>query len=180
MLFRSLRGNPGGLLTAAISISDRFLPAGTIVSTKGRTAADNTKETAQYAQTWKVPLVVLIDRNSASASEILAAAIQENGRGVIVGERSYGKGTVQTLFPLQSAPAGLRLTTAKFYSPDGREMSGAGVTPDVKVLSTIGNDATDDAAIAKALRLTADPKLMEMARRFIRTGAAPQVFRITM
>ncbi len=179
-LILDLRGNPGGLLTAAISISDRFLPAGTIVSTKGRTAADNTKETAHYAQTWKVPLVVLIDRNSASASEILAAAIQENGRGVIVGERSYGKGTVQTLFPLQSAPAGLRLTTAKFYSPDGREMSGAGVTPDVKVSATIGNDATDDAAIAKALRLTADPKLMEMARHFIRTGTAPQVFRITM
>ena len=179
-LILDLRGNPGGLLTAAISISDRFLPSGTIVSTKGRTAADNTKETAQYAQTWKVPMVVLIDRNSASASEILAAAIQENGRGVIVGERSYGKGTVQTLFPLQSAPAGLRLTTAKFYSPDGREMSGAGVTPDVKVSATVGNDATDDAAIARALRLTTDPKLMEMSRRFIRTGAVPQVFRITM
>lgn len=179
-LILDLRGNPGGLLTAAISISDRFLPAGTIVSTKGRTAADNTKETAQYAQTWKVPLVVLIDRNSASASEILAAAIQENGRGVIVGERSYGKGTVQTLFPLQSAPAGLRLTTAKFYSPDGREMSGAGVTPDVKVVATVGNDATDDAAIAKALRVTADPKLMQMARSGLRTGEAPRVFRITM
>ncbi len=178
-LILDLRGNPGGLLTAAIAISDRFLPAGTIVSTKGRTPADNTKEQAQYAQTWKMPLVVLIDRNSASASEILAAAIQENGRGVIVGERSYGKGTVQTLFPLQSAPAGLRLTTAKFYSPDGREMSGAGVTPDVKVSTTIGNDAADDDAIAKALRLTADPKLIEMARRFTRTGAAPQVFRIT-
>ncbi len=179
-LILDLRGNPGGLLTAAISISDRFLPSGTIVSTKGRTAADNTQETAQYAQTWKMPLVVLIDRNSASASEILAAAIQENGRGVVVGERSYGKGTVQTLFPLQSAPAGLRLTTAKFYSPDGREMSGAGVTPDVKVIATVGSDATDDAAIAKALRLSTDPKVMEMARRFIRTGAAPQVFRITM
>ena len=178
-LILDLRGNPGGLLTAAIAISDRFLPAGTIVSTKGRTPADNTKEQAQYAQTWKMPLVVLIDRNSASASEILAAAIQENGRGVVVGERSYGKGTVQTLFPLQSAPAGLRLTTAKFYSPDGREMSGAGVTPDVKVMATVGNDATDDAAIAKAITLTADPKLMEMARRFTRTGAAPHVFHIT-
>ena len=178
-LILDLRGNPGGLLTAAIAISDRFLPAGTIVSTKGRTPADNTKEQAQYAQTWKMPLVVLIDRNSASASEILAAAIQENGRGVVVGERSYGKGTVQTLVPLQSAPAGLRLTTAKFYSPDGREMSGVGVTPDVKVMATVGNDATDDAAIAKAIALTADPKLMEMARRFTRTGAAPHVFHIT-
>jgi carboxyl-terminal processing protease len=178
-LVLDLRGNPGGLLTAAIAISDRFLPSGTIVSTKGRTPADNTQEQAQYAQTWKVPLVVLIDRNSASASEILAAAIQENGRGIVVGERSYGKGTVQTLFPLQSAPAGLRLTTAKFYSPDGREMSGSGVTPDVKVMATVGNDATDDAVIAKAVALTADPKLIEMARKFTRTGAAPHVFRIT-
>lgn len=179
-LILDLRGNPGGLLTAAVSISDRFLPSGTIVQTKGRTSADNSKEEAKYAQTWKMPLVVLIDRNSASASEILAAAIQENGRGVIVGERSYGKGTVQTLFPLQSASAGLRLTTAKFYSPDGREMSGAGVTPDVKVNPTVGNDATDDAAIARALRLANDPRLKDMAQRFSRTSEAPQVFRITM
>lgn len=178
-LILDLRGNPGGLLTAAISISDRFLPQGTIVQTKGRTPADNTKETAQYAKTWKVPMVVLIDRNSASASEILAAAIQENGRGVIIGERSYGKGTVQTLFPLSSAPAGLRLTTAKFYSPDGREMSGAGVTPDVKVNPVVGNDASDDAAIAKALSVTADPKLIEMARQGLRSGEAPKIFTIT-
>lgn len=179
-LVLDLRGNPGGLLTAAISISDRFLPEGTIVSTKGRNPGDNSKEVANYGQTWKVPMVVLIDRNSASASEILAAAIQENGRGVIVGERSYGKGTVQTLFPLQSAPAGLRLTTAKFYSPDGREMAGAGVTPDLKVDPTIGDDAQNDAAIAAALKLTNDRRLKEMASRFNRTSAAPRVFRVTI
>lgn len=179
-LILDLRGNPGGLLTAAISISDRFLPEGTIVSTRGRTASDNSKELATYSQTWKVPLVVLIDRNSASASEILAAAIQENGRGIIVGERSYGKGTVQTLFPLQSAPAGLRLTTAKFYSPEGREMSGAGVTPDLNADPTLGDDAENDAAIAAALKLTADPRLKEMAMRFIRTGAMPRVLRVTI
>lgn len=179
-LILDLRGNPGGLLTAAISISDRFLPTGTIVSTKGRNPSDNSREEANYGQTWKVPLVILIDRNSASASEILAAAIQENGRGVIVGERSYGKGTVQTLFPLQSAPAGLRLTTAKFYSPEGREMSGAGVTPDLKVDSTIADDAATDAAIAAALRVAADPRLKQMASRFIRTGEAPRVFRVTI
>jgi carboxyl-terminal processing protease len=179
-LVLDLRGNPGGLLTAAIEISDRFLPEGTIVSTKGRNPSDNTREEAAYGQTWKVPMVVLIDRNSASASEILAAAIQENGRGVIVGERSYGKGTVQTLFPLHAAPAGLRLTTAKFYSPEGREMSGAGVTPDLKVDPTIGDDADNDAAIAAALKLAADPRLKDMALHFIRTGEAPRVFRITI
>ncbi|MBS0204738.1 MAG: PDZ domain-containing protein [Planctomycetes bacterium] len=179
-LVLDLRGNPGGLLTAAISISDRFLPAGTIVSTRGRNATDNSREQAVYGQTWKVPLVVLVDRNSASASEILAAAIQENGRGIIVGERSYGKGTVQTLFPLQSAPAGLRLTTAKFYSPEGREMAGAGVTPDLKVDPTIGDDAENDAAIAAALKLTADPRLKEMASHFIRTGAVPRVIRVVI
>jgi carboxyl-terminal processing protease len=179
-LILDLRGNPGGLLTAAIAISDRFLPEGTIVSTKGRTAADNSREQANYGQTWKVPLVLLIDRNSASASEILAAAIQENGRGIIVGERSYGKGTVQTLFPLQSAPAGLRLTTARFYSPEGREMAGAGVTPDLAVDPTIGDDAENDAAIATAIKLTADPRLKDMAMRFIRTGAAPRVLRVTI
>ena len=122
--------------------------------------------------------MVLIDRNSASASEILAAAIQENGRGIIVGERSYGKGTVQTLFPLQSAAAGLRLTTAKFYSPEGREMSGEGVTPDVKVHTLIGSDSDDDTALAKALRLSIDPKVIEMARRPVRSGEAPRVLRI--
>ena len=136
-------------------------------------------EEAHFGKTWKVPLVLLIDRNSASASEILAAAIQENNRGLIVGERSYGKGTVQTLFPLQAAPAGLRLTTAKFYSPEGREMSGAGVTPDLKVDPTIGDDAENDAAIATALKLSVDPRLKEMAAKLIRTGAVPRVFRTT-
>ncbi|MDB5344102.1 MAG: carboxyl-terminal protease [Schlesneria sp.] len=179
-LIIDLRGNPGGLLTSAIAISDRFLPAGTIVSTKGRNASDNSKEEANYAQTWKVPLVILIDRNSASASEILAAAIQENGRGIIVGERSYGKGTVQTLFPLQTAPAGLRLTTAKFYSPEGREMAGAGVTPDLKVDPTIGDDAENDAAIAAALKTAVDPRLKQMALRYIRTSEAPRAPRTTI
>lgn len=132
-LVLDLRGDPGGLLTASVQIADLFLPEGTIVSTRGRNESDNTVETAKAQETWKVPLVVLVDENSASASEIFAAAIQENGRGTIVGRHTYGKGTVQTLFPLQSVSAGLRLTTAKFYSPTGREMAGAGVEPDVLV-----------------------------------------------
>lgn len=132
-LIMDLRGNPGGLLTAAIQISDKFLPQGTIVATRGRTTADNTEEHATKEHTWKIPLVVLVDHNSASASEIFAAAIQENQRGVVVGRTSYGKGTVQTQFPLQTAGCGLRITTARFYSPTGRVMAGSGVTPDVPV-----------------------------------------------
>jgi carboxyl-terminal processing protease len=132
-LIIDLRGNPGGLLTAAIELSDKFLPCGTIVSTRGRTAGDQSMEYAKYDHTWKLPLVVLVDENSASASEIFAAAIKENQRGLVVGRRSYGKGTVQTHFPLQSVPGNLRLTTANFYSPTGRVMAGAGVEPDVKV-----------------------------------------------
>jgi carboxyl-terminal processing protease len=154
-LVLDLRGNPGGLLTTAIELSNKFLPSGTIVSTRGRTTQDNMQEKASNTQTWKVPLVVLIDENSASASEIFAAAIQENCRGVIVGRQSYGKGTVQTHFPLRSVGGNLKLTTAKFYSPKGREMANAGVTPDVQVTATSyrGTPSTADQDIQSALEV---------------------------
>jgi carboxyl-terminal processing protease len=171
-LILDLRGNPGGLLTTAIEISDRFLPAGTIVSTRGRTSADNSQEVAQQPNTWKTPLVVLIDHDSASASEIFAAAIQENQRGLIVGETSYGKGTVQTLFPLQSASGALRLTTAKFYSPDGREMAGQGVTPDIKVAGSLRDSETTDRTLQAALQAAKSPRLLDMAGQLARTGKA--------
>ncbi|MDF1743394.1 MAG: S41 family peptidase [Gimesia sp.] len=135
-LLFDLRGNPGGLLTEAIAVSNRFIPSGQIVSTRGRNQGDNTVESATHEQTWKTPLVVLVDGDSASASEIFAAAIQENRRGLIVGRKTYGKGTVQTHFPLQSVAGTFWLTTAKFYSPTGREMAGTGVTPDVSVKMT--------------------------------------------
>lgn len=160
-LVLDLRGNPGGYLTTAIEISDRFLPSGTIVSTRGRNRDDNSHESATRPNTWKVPLVVLIDHDSASASEILAAAIQENSRGLIVGETSYGKDTVQTLMPLNSVNAGLRLTTAKFYSPGGRVMAGVGVAPDVKVRTGTSDD--DAAMLQAALEATQDPDLQLMA-----------------
>lgn len=169
-LVMDLRGNPGGLLTTAITLSDRFVPAGTIVSTRGRTPSDNTKEVARYENTWTVPLVVLIDHNSASASEIFAAAIQENHRGVIVGEKSYGKGTVQTLFPLQSFPAALRLTTAKFYSPEGREMAGVGVIPDVKVTNDAEQSTEEDPVLIEGLRHVVSPKAKEMSKSYLRVG----------
>lgn len=138
-LVLDLRGNPGGLLTTAIEIGRLFVKDGTVVSTRGRTQDDTTSEPGADGATWNLPLAVLVDGDSASASEILAAAIQENNRGVIVGTQTYGKGTVQTLFPLQTAGVSLRLTTAQFYSPRGREMAGNGVTPDIPVT---GNDAT--------------------------------------
>ncbi len=135
-----VRGNPGGLLTTAIQLSNKFIPAGTIVSTRGRDASDDMVEYAHRDRTWKTPLVVLVDENSASASEIFAAAVQENGRGMIVGCRTYGKGTVQTHFPLQTVQGTLRLTTAKFFSPNGREMAGAGVEPDVHVTAELAGE----------------------------------------
>jgi carboxyl-terminal processing protease len=128
-----LRGNPGGLLTTSIEIGRLFVRDGIVVSTRGRTAEDNTSEPGADGATWNLPLAILVDSESASASEILAAAIQENNRGVIVGMPTYGKGTVQTLFPLKTAGVSLRLTTAKFYSPRGRAMAGEGVQPDIPV-----------------------------------------------
>ena len=159
-LVLDLRGDPGGLLTTAIETADMFLPTGTIVSTRGRTSQDNSMETAREEQTWKVPLVVLIDEHSASASEIFAAAIQENGRGVIVGRHSYGKGTVQTLFPLNTLPAGLRLTTARFYSPTGRPMAGEGVEPDVYVAQSTTDVGAQDRDVQTAIQV-------------LRSGATP-------
>jgi carboxyl-terminal processing protease len=141
-----LRGNPGGLLTEAVQVSDLFIPSGRIVATKGRTASDDSDEQATYEKTWRLPMVVLVDENSASASEIFAAAIQENRRGVIVGRNSYGKGTVQTHFPLQSVSGNLKLTTAKFYSPNGREMEGSGVRPDVAVTTLVDEIVTTELA----------------------------------
>ncbi|NNJ24615.1 S41 family peptidase [Alienimonas chondri] len=132
-LVMDLRGNPGGLLDQAISVSDTFLPNGTIVSTRGRLAEDNMSSAAKKSRTWKVPMAVIVDDGSASASEIFAAAIQDNRRGVIVGRNSYGKGTVQTHFPVRTVSGDLKLTTALFYSPSGRQMAEEGVAPDVTV-----------------------------------------------
>lgn len=139
-LIIDLRGNPGGLLTAAVEIADRFVASGTIVSTRGRSPQEDFNYTAHRVGTWQLPLVVLVDGDSASASEIFAAAIQDNRRGTIVGRRSYGKGSVQGIFPLNLTglgdSGGVRLTTAKFYGPSGRPISGAGVTPEVVVQRT--------------------------------------------
>lgn len=132
-LVLDLRGNPGGLLTASVEVADKFLQKGGIVRTQGRSAQEDFNYQAHYGGTWRVPLVVLIDGDSASASEIFAGAIKDNNRGAVVGERSYGKGSVQGIFPLGYAGAGIRLTTALFYSPRNIKISKNGVAPHVKV-----------------------------------------------
>lgn len=135
-LIIDVRGNPGGLLTSAVEIADKFVHEGTIVSTRGRSPQEDFDYKAHSVGTWRVPLAVLIDGDSASASEIFAGAIHDHRRGTIVGTRSYGKGSVQGIFPLVASKAGVRLTTAKFYSPSGQAISNRGVTPDVVVRTT--------------------------------------------
>ena len=130
-LIIDLRGNPGGLLTASVEVADKFIADGGIVSTRGRSEQENFSYRAHRPGTWRVPLVVLIDENSASASEIFAGAIKDSGRGKIVGKRSYGKGSVQGIFPLGKNGAGARLTTARFFSPLGHPISNVGITPDI-------------------------------------------------
>jgi len=136
-LILDLRGNPGGLLTSSVELADKFLTQGNIVSTRGRSAQEDFNYQAHFGGTWRVPLVVLIDGDSASASEIFAGAIKDNKRGTIVGTTSYGKGTVQGIFPLGYAGAGIRLTTAKFFSPNDVAISHRGVDPDVVVQTRI-------------------------------------------
>jgi carboxyl-terminal processing protease len=138
-----LRNNPGGLLDQAIMVSDAFLTKGEIVSTRGR----NPEETQRYAAKGKVkdliggkPLVVLINGGSASASEIVAGVLQDHKRATVLGTRSFGKGSVQTLIPLGENRGALRLTTARYYTPSGRSIQAKGIEPDQEVLQDIPDE----------------------------------------
>ncbi|HEX9857960.1 MAG TPA: S41 family peptidase [Paracoccaceae bacterium] len=128
-----LRNNPGGLLTQAIKVSDAFLEKGEIVSTRGRQAGDGERFNATPGDlTGNKPLVVLINGGSASASEIVAGALQDHRRAIVVGTKSFGKGSVQTVIPLRGEGA-MRLTTARYYTPSGRSIQALGVAPDIVV-----------------------------------------------
>ncbi len=128
-----LRSNPGGLLDEAVSVSDQFLERGEIVSQRGRQKGDVERYFARAGDfAGGRPVVVLIDSGSASAAEIVAGAIQDNHRGIVMGERSFGKGSVQTLIPLGETTA-LRLTTARYYTPSGRSVQEGGIEPDIRV-----------------------------------------------
>ncbi|MCE2752377.1 MAG: S41 family peptidase [Pirellula sp.] len=141
-----LRRNPGGLLESAVELADYFIVRGGIVSTRGRNTSENRNYTAHAAGTWDVPLVVLIDAESASASEIFAGAIRDHDRGYIVGQISYGKGSVQGVFPSERGIGGLRLTVSRFYSPSGTAISQRGITPHVMVPEE--TDATPTTLVA--------------------------------
>ncbi len=134
-----LRNNPGGLLTQAINITDFFLDDGEIVSTKGRKTSETRKFFAKKGDQIKgKPIIVLINHGSASASEIFAGALKDHKRAIILGENSYGKGSVQSIIPLRNG-GGMRLTISKYYLPSGDSISEVGVTPDIVVEET-GDD----------------------------------------
>jgi carboxyl-terminal processing protease len=130
-LILDLRTNPGGLLSQAIKVSDLFLDTGLIVSTKGRNPSQNIEESAHKNERERnYPIIVLVNGGSASASEIVAGALQDNKRALILGTKTFGKGSVQTILPLPDG-SGLRLTTARYYTPSGRSIQLSGIIPDI-------------------------------------------------
>jgi carboxyl-terminal processing protease len=136
-----LRNNPGGLLDQAISVSDMFLDKGEIVSTRGRNPEETQRFNARPGDMSKgKPLIVLINGGSASASEIVAGALQDHKRATLVGTRSFGKGSVQTIIPLGAGNGALRLTTARYYTPSGRSIQAKGITPDIEVQQDVPDD----------------------------------------
>jgi len=133
-LVLDLRNNPGGLLTAAVEVSEKFIDDGKlVVYTEGRVRNQNMRFSAHAKKGYSsMPMVILINQGSASASEIVAGALQDWGRAMIIGTQSFGKGSVQTIIPLSDG-SGLRLTTAKYFTPKGRSIHGKGITPDIVV-----------------------------------------------
>jgi len=133
-----LRNNPGGLLDQAISVSDTFLDKGEIVSTRGRNPEETQRFNARPGDmTHGKPVIVLINGGSASASEIVAGALQDHKRATLIGTRSFGKGSVQTIIPLGAGNGALRLTTARYYTPSGRSIQAQGIKPDIEVMQDV-------------------------------------------
>jgi carboxyl-terminal processing protease len=136
-----LRNNPGGLLDQAISVSDAFLERGEIVSTRGRDADETQRFNAKAGDLTKgKPVIVLVNGGSASASEIVAGALQDHKRATLIGTRSFGKGSVQTIIPLGSGNGALRLTTARYFTPSGKSIQAKGIVPDIEVLQEVPDE----------------------------------------
>ncbi|MEW9918152.1 S41 family peptidase [Marimonas sp. MJW-29] len=152
-----MRNNPGGLLNQAIAVSDAFLEEGEIVSTRGRDVADSDRVNATPGDLAQgKPIVVLINGGSASASEIVAGALQDHRRAIVIGTKSFGKGSVQTVMPLRGSGA-MRLTTARYYTPSGRSIQALGVSPDIIVAQPPARPEADEAdSPARPLRSEAD------------------------
>ena len=170
-----LRNNPGGLLNQAVMVSDAFLDAGEIVSTRGRDPQDGDRFNAQEGDLAKgKPMVVLINGGSASASEIVAGALQDHRRAIVVGTKSFGKGSVQTVMPLRGEGA-MRLTTARYYTPSGRSIQALGVSPDIIVAQPPQREEEEDDTPQRGARSEAELRgslnndsLTEEERRVIR------------
>jgi carboxyl-terminal processing protease len=145
-----LRSNPGGLLDQAVGLSDVFLERGEVVSQRGRSKSDIERYHARPGDAARgLPIIVLVDSGSASAAEIVAAALQEHHRALVMGERTFGKGSVQTLVPLTQKTA-LRLTTARYYTPSGRSVQEGGITPDIEVPQLSDPDLRDRRIVREA------------------------------
>lgn len=158
-----LRNNPGGLLDQAVGVSNAFLDGGEIVSTRGRRPQDTLREIGESGEMLKgVPIVVLVNAGSASASEIVAGALQDRNRALLLGTKTFGKGSVQTVLPLQNGLNGaLRLTTARYYTPSGRSIQASGIVPDIVMpITRPGEDAPEERQREADLRgaLDAPPK----------------------
>ena len=136
-----LRNNPGGLLDQAVSVSGTFMARGEVVSTRGRTPEETQRFTAHSGDLTKgKPLVVLINGGSASASEIVAGALHDHKRATLIGTRSFGKGSVQTIIPLGTGNGALALTTARYFTPSGHSIQAKGITPDIEVLQDVPDE----------------------------------------
>jgi carboxyl-terminal processing protease len=160
-LILDLRNNPGGLLTEAVEVADQFVNEGLIVRVKGRVEDQSTEYYATKKENFhNYPLVVLVNKGSASASEVVAEALQDDKRAVILGTKTFGKGSVQTIIRLEDG-SGLKLTTAKFYAPSGRSISQIGVTPDV----VVENGKTGDAQLERAVELIRTPQVNKVVPR---------------
>ena len=149
-LILDLRGNPGGLLDQAVKIADIFIDKGVIVSTRGRDPElDMVFEAHPTTRSYKFPMIVLVNGGSASASEIVAGALQDHNRAIIVGTKTFGKGSVQTIIPLPNG-AGLRMTTARYYTPSGQSIQATGISPDLVI--PYANTARDQGSNSWAVR----------------------------
>lgn len=182
-LVLDLRADPGGLVDQAIAVADLFLDAGTIVTIRGRGGAVETASAHKGGPAVGVPVIALVDRGTASAAEILAAALHDHGRARLVGLPTYGKGTVQTFFDLEDG-AGLKLTTARYYTPKGNSLESKGLQPDVRadaftpedVVVTSGNGSGADKRSGATIDETSgddDPQLvvaLKLARQALRNG----------
>ena len=166
-LIIDLRNNPGGVLDAAVDVSDLFLDAGLIVSANGRSAESRFSRSAHRGDVLDGSnIIVLVNEGSASASEIVAGALQDHGRAIVIGTSTFGKGLVQTVMPLSKGRA-IKLTTSRYYTPSGSSIHGTGITPDVHVANTPGYPKL---SLAGFVDREGDAHLQEALERLSRRG----------